>query len=185
MSGPRKLFLPNSLIFVTFRTEEGLPFVPTDYINEILWSELAKAQALYPVEVCAFNFEMNHGHMLLRVTDPELIHPFVGYFKQETAHALNRLLGRRRKTVWAEDYDSPTVLDENKALDMFTYLLLNPVKDNLTDSMDDYPGVSSWALMKSGKYKRKCRAIARDGIPRLKNPERPCQEERQVLAYLK
>jgi REP element-mobilizing transposase RayT len=185
MPGRRKLFLPNSLLFVTFRTEEGLPFVPTDFINEILWSSLAKAQALYPVEVCAFNYELNHAHMLLRVTNPEHIHNFVGYVKQESAHALNRLLGRRRKTVWAEDYDSPTVLDENKALEMFEYLILNPVKDNLTDSMDDYPGVSSWKLMKHGRNKRRCRAIARNKIPKLKNPERPWNEEQEVSEFLK
>ena len=184
MPRSRKLFLHNTLKFITFRTEEGLPFVPTAYMNELLWSSLAKAQDLYPVEICAFNFELNHAHMLLRVADPELIPKFIGYVKQETAHALNRLLGRRRKTVWEENYDSPTILDADKALEKFEYLLLNPVKDNLADSLDEYPGASSWSMMKSGQSKRRCRAIARNKIPQLKSPEHPCREESEVLDYL-
>ena len=95
---------------VSFRTEEGLPFVPVRFINEIFWSNLAKAQRLYPQRICNFMVEPNQIHMILLIDNPENAYKFIGYVKQETAHALNRLLGRRRKTVWVEDYDAPTIL---------------------------------------------------------------------------
>ena len=35
---------------------------------------------------------------------------FMERFKCETAHAVNRLLGRRQVTVWCKGYDSPVIL---------------------------------------------------------------------------
>jgi REP element-mobilizing transposase RayT len=97
-----------------FRTEEGLPFVPLQFINTLICSALARAQLLYPVTIICFVVQANHVHLLVRVTDPELISMFIGYFKAESAHYLNRLLNRRQRTVWAERFDSPAVLDIDK-----------------------------------------------------------------------
>ena len=96
MPSAPKLFISGTTISVSFRTKEGLPFVPVSFINEIIWSNLAKAQSKYPVKIIWITFEANHAHMLLRVTNPELISAFVGYVKQETSHALNRLLDRKK-----------------------------------------------------------------------------------------
>ena len=170
---------------VSCRAEEGLPFVPVQFINEIFWAALAAAQKHYKQEVCTLCVEANQVHMLLRVTDPELVASFVGYVKQETAHAINRLLGRRRKTVWVGDYDAPTILDLEKFLDMYGYCLLNPVKDKLIDSMDHYPGVSAWNMLKTKTWKRKCMRIYRNKIPRLKDPTKPWKENAKVITELK
>ena len=35
--------------------------------------------------------------------------PRVRKFKTESAHAVNRLLGIRKRTIWCEGYDSPMV----------------------------------------------------------------------------
>ena len=184
MGRARKLFIPNSVVFVTFRTEEGLPFVPTEYINELIWSAFIKAQENYPAEVCCLNFSANHCHLVIRVKDPELVPKFIGYLKQETAHYINRLLGRRRKTIWVEGYDSPTILDPAKVIEQIAYTFLNPVKDNLVSTVDQYPGVSSWSLFKQDTFNRKCRRIARDKVPQLKNPHRPMDECTAVLDFL-
>lgn len=180
-----KVIMPNSLVLVTFRTEEGLPIVPHGFMNELVWSSLGKAQRLYPLNVCHLGFEGNHPHMVLHVENPEHLPLFVGYVKQEISHAINRLLGRRRKTVWAEGYDSPIVLDSEKALDVIAYALLNPVKDNLVESLEDYPGVNTWKLFKRGQHIRRCRMISRDSVPRLDNPANPAAENARVLDLLR
>ena len=161
---------------VTFRTEEGLPFLPLWFINKIVWSALGKAYELYKVKVCALTLEPNHMHMLLVVEDPEMISPFVGYVKQETAHGINRLIGRRKKTIWCEGFDSPSILDPETALEKFAYVLLNPVKDSLIASMDQYPGVHTYSLLMQEEYSVTTERIFRDSIPKLQNPERPWQE---------
>ncbi len=126
-----KGFISGTATFITFRTREGLPFVPLKFMNMLVESALARAQANHPVELIMYEFEANHGHMIIKVTDPELIPAFVGFFKSDSAQYLNRLLGRRQYSVWVERYDSPTILDHQKALQMFAYGILNPVKDGL------------------------------------------------------
>lgn len=117
--------------------------------------------------------------MLLKVIDPENLCKFVGYVKQEIAHGINRLLGRKKKTIWEEGYDSPVVLDSEEVLNQIAYILTNPVKDKLSTSIEAYLGVSSF-----GVTKRKCVAIARSSITALNNPDQPWIEEREVQASL-
>jgi REP element-mobilizing transposase RayT len=176
----RKFFVSNSLVMVSFRTEEGLPFVPLLFVNNMIWSVLGRAQELYETKLCAFTAEPNHVHMMLKVTDPEGVSKFVGYFKQETAHCLNRFLNQQ-KTVWAEGFDSPTILDSETALKKFAYVLLNPVKDELISDMNDYPGVSTYSLMLQNRLSINVPRIFRDSVVPLRNPRKPWLEEFSYL----
>jgi hypothetical protein len=73
------------------------------------------------------------------------------HFKTESAHMINSLLGRKKRTLWCEGYDSPTVLTFAKAMMVIAYIYSNPAKDNLVHSIDEYPGFSSWQMFKSGE----------------------------------
>lgn len=98
----RKYFVNRSVHLVTSRTEEGLPIVASFLLNFIIWGILARARGKFRVRICHFVFLANHFHMLIVVDNPEHVPAFVGYVKCEIAHAINRLLGRRRKTIWME-----------------------------------------------------------------------------------
>lgn len=185
MPSPPKTFIHGQCYLITFRTEEGLPFTTLPLINEIIWSCHAKAQALYPQELIALCLEPNHEHILLRCQDPETVPAFVGYIKQESAHAINRLLGRRKKTVWAEGYDSPIVLDFEKFLHCLAYTMMNPWKDQLVPTMDKFDGVTSWHLFKSNQNSREVTLISRDSVKRLNNPHQPLKENNKRLSELK
>ena len=180
MPAPRKIFVKQSVILVTSRTEEDLPFIPIRSINHIIRSVLAAANVKYPVRIVGFNFEANHFHIVLLVQEPGDVPLFVGYVKQETAHRINRLLGRRGKTVWAERYDSPVILDSYTALEKISYTLCNPIKDDLCKSLDEYPGVSSWVMFRDETFEYRCKAIPRDKVPSLKDPERAWKEDDAV-----
>jgi hypothetical protein len=45
-------------------------------------------------------------------------------FKTESAHAVNNLLGREKRTVWCKSYDEPVILDKAMAIDKLTRLEL-------------------------------------------------------------
>lgn len=158
--------------------------VPTKFMNEIILGNLARAQRLYPVQIVAFVFERNHFHLILIVKDPEHVSAFVGYLKQEIAHAINRLLGRRKRTIWCEEYDSPTLLDFETMMKYLVYLYTQPQKDSLTETMDEYPGVSSWNMLLADQTERRCSIIPRDVVPRLRNPQMPWREDEQVQSEL-
>ena len=107
----RKLFVHRTVVEVCFRTEEGLPLPATPYIKVIIESVLARAQSLYPVIICHCLVMANHVHMLVVVDDPACVPAFVGYLKGETAHVVNHLRGRKKRTVWCDGFDSPIILD--------------------------------------------------------------------------
>lgn len=185
MPSPPKNFIHGQCYFISFRTEEGLPFTTLPLINEIMWSCHAKAQALYPQELIGLCLEPNHEHLLLRCINPETVPDFIGYIKQESAHAINRLLGRRKKTVWAESYDSPIILDYEKFLHCLAYTMMNPWKDQLVPTMDKFDGVTSWHLFKGNLNRREATHFSRDSIMKLDNPHQPLKENKQRLSELR
>jgi REP element-mobilizing transposase RayT len=182
MRNPRFL-VPGKIHFITFRTEEGLPFVPLRFMNMLIRSALARAQRLYPVRIICFVVQANHVHLLVRVTNPEHVSGFIGYFKAESAHYLNRLLNRRQRTVWAERFDSPAVLDIEKALELFAYCSLNPLKDGLVSSMREYPGVSSYPSLMRGETFLPAKSIPRDKVLPLADPANPQRESKSLSEY--
>ena len=143
MPNLKRCIIHNTLVEVCFRTEEGLPFVATPYIKAIMQSIIATAQTMYPTTICHFVLMANHMHLILVVQDPEDFVAFIGYIKRESAHAINRLLGRKKRTVWCDRYDDPKILDPDKAMQRIVYLYSNPQKANLVSTIDEYPNLSS------------------------------------------
>ena len=88
--------------------------------------------------------------MILVVKNPDHVPSFIRHFKTESAHMLNRILGRRKRTIWCDGYDSPLVLTLRRALVALAYLYANPAKDNLVPTIDTYPGFSTWSMFRSG-----------------------------------
>lgn len=179
----KKLFLSGQVYFITFNTEEGLPFVPLAFMNTLIRSAIARAQRLYPVTIIGFTFQANHCHIIIRVIDPEAVSSFIGYLKAECAHYLNALLGRKQRTVWAARFDDPIVLDLQTAIKYLCYTLLNPVKDGLVDAMHEYPGVSSYHELLEGRGEIAAKNIPRNAVYALKNPDRPDLEDEFLREY--
>jgi REP element-mobilizing transposase RayT len=160
----RKFIPPKQVVFVTFRTEEGLPLAANPFMEALIWSVLARAHYLYKVKVLHFLVMGNHFHFLLYVEDPEAIPAFVCRVKTELAHAINRLLGRRKRTIWAEGYDCAVLLTLEDVIAKIVYIYTNPQEEFLVGSVEKYPNVSSFPLWRSGKYTVKAKWIHRDSI---------------------
>jgi hypothetical protein len=111
--------------------------------------------------------------MVVRIIDPQDMADFMERFKTETAHAVNRLLGRKKRTIWCEGYDSPLLEDVETVKDKIAYLYENPSKDGLVDSVERYPGVSSWQQLSmltprtSSKRLHETRFLPRDAFEAL------------------
>jgi len=149
------------VLFCTLTVEEGLLLLTNPLCRAILESCLARAKELHPVKLCHFVVEATHVHLILVVTDPDDVNAFIRCFKTESAHMLNRLLGRKKRTIWCEGYDSPIVLTPMRALIAIAYLYANPAKDNLESSIDRYPGFSSWQMFQSGVLTKKWKRVRR------------------------
>ena len=167
MSRDLKYHPNGKVLFITSGIEEGLLFLCNPLCTAVLKSCLAAALARYPVRLCHFLIEPTHFHMVIVVEDPENVPKFLKYFKCESAHRINRILGRRKRTVWCEGYDSPIVLTPVRALIAISYLYANPAKDGLGYTIDEYEGVSSWKMYSSGMLSEEFKVISRDKFKQL------------------
>ena len=150
-----------SVLFCTFSLEEGLLLLANPLCQAIIKSCLACACLKYPVKVCHIIVEATHIHLVLVVIDPDHVQGFFRHFKTESAHMINGLLGRDKRTLWCEGYDSPIVLTPKRAVIAIAYLYANPAKDNLESSIDRYPGFSSWKMFQSGQLTRQWKRLRR------------------------
>ena len=150
----RKYHPHKSVLFVTFSVEEGLLFLANPLCLAIVRSCLAGAQTLYPVTISHFIVQATHLHMFMVVNNPEDI---------------NKVLGRDKRTIWCEGYDSPIVLTLEKAQSIIAYLYTNPVKDGLIESIDSFPGLSSWKMFLKGEGTKKWKRLRRPAVRALQN----------------
>ena len=173
MSKRMKYHPHGSVLFCTFSVEEGLLLLSNSLVQAIIRSCLARAAHLYPVKICHLLVEATHVHCLLVVDNPDDVFAFMRSFKTESAHMINNLLGRNKRTVWCEGYDSPIVLTPLRALAAVAYLYANPAKDNLVESIDDYPGFSTWKMFRSGSHTKFWKRLRRPQLRTL-TPDSHC-----------
>ena len=167
MSRPPRILIPHTVVMLTSRVQQGLPFVCTPLMDMIIWSSIASAQALHPIKIISFLMMGNHVHLIALVEEPRDIESFMERFKCETAHAVNRLLGRRQVTVWCEGYDSPAILTLEDLIEKVAYVYANPVRAHLAASISDYLGVSSWKIFTSGQGSKVAKRIRRNFLSRI------------------
>ena len=162
MSRNLKYHLHGKVIYITSSIEQGVLFLNNPVILLLLRSCLAAALAKYKAKLCHFIVEPTHFHIIVVIDNPEDISNFIGYFKCETAHRINRILGRPKRTVWCAGYDSPTLVTPLRALIAIAYIYSNPGKDNLSESIDSYLGFSSWKMFTTGEFTETVDIIDRD-----------------------
>ena len=185
MGKPRKLHFPGSLLFVTASVEEGILLPCNPLMTYLVFSALATSQSLYPVRVIALLTSGTHIHLMLLVENPDDVKDFMGHFKTEYAHMVNRLLGRRKRTVWCEGYHSAPILTFKSALEKLVYLYTNPAKDGLESSIELYPGFSSYSMLKAGITSRKCKRIRRPALSPLPAQDLSIQQFIRIREQLK
>ncbi|MCB0334870.1 MAG: transposase, partial [Bdellovibrionales bacterium] len=95
----RKFIFHGDVHFITLSVEEGI-MLPANYLTEfIVMAALLRAQKHHPVVISHFLVSGTHIHMIVRVDNPEDIPGFMERFKTESAHYINRSLGRKKRTI--------------------------------------------------------------------------------------
>ena len=185
MARLRVVYPQDTILFITSSVVENLPFVPNKVVNAILEGILAWALFMFGQELIGYCFMANHLHLMLRVTDPDRLSDFIGHIKSESATAINRLLGRESHKVWCDRFDAPIVLTEDKVFEKLAYIYLNPAKARLVNSIDEYPGVSSWSAFIKNKPSKKVRWIKNSTIRKLNKLEMTLSEQIEEVKKLK
>ena len=160
----RKAIFNGNVYFVTLSVEQGVMLPSNPLVNFLVESAMARAYKHHKLNICHYLVNGTHIHMLITIDDPEDLPNFMERFKTESSHYLNRLLGRKKRTIWCKGYDSPALLTKEDVVQKIIYLYINPVKDGLIGSIKNYPGVSSWRMFSENIRKKKLNLTSRNLI---------------------
>ncbi len=133
---------PHALII---RVREGIPFVPTDYMNTLIESAMARALRDENVDLCAYTWMGNHAHMLIVPRDTIKCVAFYQELKKKVADYTKALLGYKSIALWEARPVVAQVRSVADVVDQIAYLYANPASADLVDTIGHYPGVSSFA----------------------------------------
>ena len=139
------MFSSQRVYQVCFRAASGLPLPARPLIRLVIESAIARTQRDDKVLVCNYIWMSNHPHISLVSLDVNALKAFYGELKKRITDMLKRLLGLEKLHLW-EDQEPRVMelLDLDKAIDDHVYYFLNPSNAGLVDSIDDYPGCSTW-----------------------------------------
>ena len=143
MTVARRL-VPRQTHFVTRRARGRCAYLlPTPEVKAIVLYALGRAQQLAPgVQLHACTLEVTHKHD--GMTDSpgtSQLSPFLREFHSLTARALNCHYGRGENLWRSESYDNVEVHTEPDLEEQLLYVWCQPVRDGLTPTPDEWPGV--------------------------------------------
>lgn len=140
------MFQSASVYEICFRARRGLPLPARRLIKLVIDSALARTQRDGgKVIICNYVWMANHVHMLVVSQDIAELKNFYGELKKRITDILKRLLGLEELYLW-ENKEARVirVLDLDKLKRQLAYYFLNPVRAGLVDSIEHYPGESTW-----------------------------------------
>jgi len=117
------------------------------------------------MRVLAFLAHSNHHHTVVVDTHGRMPE-FLETFHKLVAKHQNALRGRWENFWASESTSAVELLGSDDVLAKMTYALTNPVKDDLIDRADQWPGATSlWATLNEGKIsaRRPSRFFRKDG----------------------
>jgi hypothetical protein len=159
---------------VCMRTAKGLPFVATSYMKQIIEGILARVQRDHKVTLIDHLFMGNHPHILIEAGDRDQCKRFYGEVQKQLTEAIKRLTGRSHLNLWRRNSTSVVLYGDLAAVQKrIAYLYANPARANLVDSIEQYPGLSSFGafeqapLTLDAKVTKRCPWVQAPMIPRL------------------
>jgi hypothetical protein len=144
----RRFIKSRGLYEIVFRARDSIPFPCTMYMKKIIESVLARVQRDAKVILHHYNFEGSHPHMLCTAQDAYQCQRFYGELQKQLTDSIKRLTGKTYLRLWEGRATVSQVSTLDDAINRIAYIYTNPSNDNLVDSIEQYPGVSSWSVFK-------------------------------------
>ncbi len=176
---------------VCFRAKEGLPLVAYHVINLIIGAALARAQRDNKVTICHDIWNGSHAHLILLAYDAEMFKCFLSEVQKQITEAIKRLLGIDHLNLWEGRPMVAKILDLQEGIDRISYLYANPAQDDLVDTIEKFPGFSSWGDFNSASNFSRAEVstcypwIRRPSIPKLVCPVLSQDEDLGLVRQLK
>ena len=133
----RRLFIPNSIVFITFVTYERQEILISNI--DLLKDSIKQTKQIFKFEIIAICILKNHIHLLIKPEDintyPLIIKSIKRNFstKFDTTQIENYTESKSRKnknekSIWQRRYWEHTIIDENDLHKHIDYIHYNPMK---------------------------------------------------------
>ncbi len=133
-NAPQTSFFP---FHITSRTPNRVIFpIPIKNVWEIFSEELYWAHRKYNFEIISFVLMPNHFHLLARTLEVP-IGKILAELMRETSRRMN-LEARRINQNWGETAFRAEVSDMNYYYNVYRYVYQNPVRSQLSETVQDY-----------------------------------------------
>lgn len=140
---PRVVF-SNTLYEIVPRAREGLPLPPNEVTNQLLTGILARTQRDEKVTLCNFVEMNNHAHQHCIPNEAQQHAKFYMEYQKKVTDSVRRLTKRSRLNLWEGRPSVIRVAGLEDAIQRLVYIFLNPAKAHLVNSIDEYPGLTTW-----------------------------------------
>lgn len=147
MAQPRRVDSRRFYLLTRRCTQRQFWLRPDSEVNQIWRYCLAEAAARYRIEVVFTTVMSNHVHTVVYDRDDEMprVIQFIEHLHKMVARCVNSLRGRW-ENLWASE---PASIVELKTPDdvmaKLVYVATNPVKANLVERVEHWPGINAFA----------------------------------------
>lgn len=126
------------------RVREDLPFPCRMQITLLLKSAMARANRNDRVTICHFIWLGNHLHILIVVRDANECKNFYCELQKKITEYMKSLKGAPHLILWEGRPMVAALLKKEDVPSRILYFYRNAAAANLVESINDYPGLSSW-----------------------------------------
>jgi REP element-mobilizing transposase RayT len=142
---------PTTTFEVTCKAVQGRMLLrPSGQLNDLLLGIIGRALALYPVMLHLFVTASNHIHLIITVSDFQLLSDFMCYFNSNLAREAGRLTNWKEK-FWGRRFTAIPIDGELDFVRRVRYLLSHGCKENLVRHPAHWPGTHCVQALTEGK----------------------------------
>lgn len=146
---PPHIYLENTIYFITSHTFDKNPFIDTAEKKELLVKVLFEKIKKFSFELYGWVIHSAHYHLLFNIKQENNLAKFIQNVHGKSALLVNKIDNSPGRRIWANYWDR-CIRSEKDFYTRLNYIHHNPVKHNVSKSMNDYP-YSSYTFYKA-KY---------------------------------
>jgi len=144
MSFTPRMYHSGELYELCFKARKGFPLPPLRTINKLIKSALARTQRDCKVHICHFVWMANHCHILIIVIDADAAKNFYSELMKRLTDSVKALTGKPYLNLWQTRPVVPVIGNIEAAKAKIAYIYANPSRANLVNTIEHYPGYSSF-----------------------------------------
>jgi len=130
---------PNQIYLITFTTEKRqTEFFRSDQAARNFCSALNDQRLWQEAKLMCWVLMPDHVHLLIQIGDRESISQLINRIKTNTARKVNLTLDRTGR-FWGKGFHDRAVRSEENIVDIARYIVMNPIRAGLVNSVGMYP----------------------------------------------